>query len=326
MEDAGHGSKDLALFHALRLRGGIDRAALEERLRTATSRGVPLEEVLRGAVAADALQRAIAVRDRQARRCGACGDTTYLLPGQSILTRACEGCGGELLRTGAPLIVKRARRAPPTPGLRRWVHRPAPERAVAVVAPWRRTRWALLCVLVAGLATLAASLLVRPGRDVTSVAAISSGVAGQVLLPSGASTALEALVVSWPGVEPVAVDASGRFFMARPERAVELAAWLGPTRYLLANVGPEDASVSLSAQSTAVALSLRPFAKEGLGSEELLRLRALALEEPAVLELGAFLDSALSTDPTAIETDFPGLDHKRLWAVERLEARHRPRR
>jgi NADH pyrophosphatase NudC (nudix superfamily) len=92
-------SSDLALFHVLRMKRLVPEALLKERLAAARTRGVPLEEVLR--VARDleppALARALEARARHARRCAACGEATYLQPGQTGATTPCERCGGALL-------------------------------------------------------------------------------------------------------------------------------------------------------------------------------------------------------------------------------------
>jgi hypothetical protein len=97
-------SSDQALYHALRMRQLLPEALLAERLRASTTRGVPLEEVLRVSKDIDGaeLARAIEVRNRQGRRCVACAETTYLTPKQSSATAKCERCGGALQPRSAP--------------------------------------------------------------------------------------------------------------------------------------------------------------------------------------------------------------------------------
>lgn len=97
-------SSDLALYHVLRMRRLVPEALLEDRLRESTTRGVPLEEILR--VRKDlepaALAQALEVRARQGRRCGSCGETTYLLPNQTSAATPCERCGQALLPRPGP--------------------------------------------------------------------------------------------------------------------------------------------------------------------------------------------------------------------------------
>lgn len=95
-------SSDLALFHVLRMRRLLPEAVLQERLQASTTRGVPLEEVLRVRrdLAPEVLAQALEVRARQGRRCEACGETTYLQPNQTAAATPCERCGGALLARG----------------------------------------------------------------------------------------------------------------------------------------------------------------------------------------------------------------------------------
>ncbi|MCW8137809.1 MAG: hypothetical protein KIT58_02795, partial [Planctomycetota bacterium] len=92
-------SSDLALFHVLRMRRLLPEAVLQERLQASTTRGVPLEEVLRVRrdLAPEVLAQALEVRARQGRRCEACGETTYLQPNQTVTATPCERCGGALM-------------------------------------------------------------------------------------------------------------------------------------------------------------------------------------------------------------------------------------
>ena len=92
-------SADLALYHVLRMRHLVPDAVLEDRLQASKVRGVPLEEILRVRKDLDpaALQQAIEVRNRQGRRCGTCGETTYLTPNQTSAGTPCERCGKALL-------------------------------------------------------------------------------------------------------------------------------------------------------------------------------------------------------------------------------------
>jgi NADH pyrophosphatase NudC (nudix superfamily) len=92
-------SSDLALYHVLRMRRLLPDALLDERLRESTTRGVALEEILRVRkdLDATALAQALEVRARQGRRCGTCGETTYLTPNQTSAGTPCERCGKALL-------------------------------------------------------------------------------------------------------------------------------------------------------------------------------------------------------------------------------------
>lgn len=92
-------SSDLVLFHVLRLKRLVPEGLLKQRLAAAETRGVPLEEVLRVSRDVDpvTLSQALEARARHARRCSACGEATYLQPGQTGATTPCERCGGALL-------------------------------------------------------------------------------------------------------------------------------------------------------------------------------------------------------------------------------------
>lgn len=92
-------SRDLALFHALRMKRAAPEEVLRQRLAAAEARGVPLEEVLRVFRDVDpaTLARAVEALARHARRCSACAEVTYLQPGQTGATTPCERCGGALL-------------------------------------------------------------------------------------------------------------------------------------------------------------------------------------------------------------------------------------
>lgn len=92
-------SADKALYHVLRMRHLVPDAVLEDRLQASQVRGVPLEEILRVRKDLDAaaLAQALEVRNRQARRCGTCGETTYLTPNQTSASTPCESCGQALL-------------------------------------------------------------------------------------------------------------------------------------------------------------------------------------------------------------------------------------
>lgn len=109
-------SSDLTLYHVLRMKRVLPEAVLDERLRTATARGVSLEQLLRVGKDVDhaVLAQALDARNRHARTCSACGETTYLQPNQTGATTPCEKCGGEL----RPRATSGRLQRPPDPGPR----------------------------------------------------------------------------------------------------------------------------------------------------------------------------------------------------------------
>jgi NADH pyrophosphatase NudC (nudix superfamily) len=110
-------SSDLTLYHVLRMRRLLPEALLDERLRAATTRGVSLEQMLRVSKDLDhaVLAQALDARNRHARTCGACGETTYLQPNQTGATTPCERCGGELRPRAPSGRFQRLDPGPPPP-------------------------------------------------------------------------------------------------------------------------------------------------------------------------------------------------------------------
>lgn len=357
-------SRDIALFHALRLQRALPEDALDEQLRSSLNAGVPFADALRacGLLPAGALERALEVVRRQARRCGACGEETYLTPGASITTRRCERCDGPLERSVAtaatPGPETRPERTAPEPPPTEPAPEPAPPPAegpaappVATVArtsrpprPGVRRAWRLVARVLLGVAAVFAGKALsdhlhrrgrESGRATGPVAAEASAredgrdptVGCTVRLPSGASLDPDALVVCCGTEELAPVPAGGELRLPRRDRPVLVTVRLDGADYLRAWVTPEDDAFEVSTGSTAVALVLAASTSANLGDPAMLsRARAAALEEPAVQELAAFLDSSLSIDPRCLaqQRPFPGLRHKVLHAVQALDARLRP--
>lgn len=76
----------------------LPRPELDLALREAGRGGRRLEDLLRegGKVPAAELDKLLATRERHGRRCVACQEVTYLLPGQNPSTTRCEHCEGAL--------------------------------------------------------------------------------------------------------------------------------------------------------------------------------------------------------------------------------------
>ncbi|MBX3469515.1 MAG: hypothetical protein KF878_21785, partial [Planctomycetes bacterium] len=91
-------SADLAFHLIAQQRKVLPRARLDSALEQATKKGVPLEELLfdAGNLGVEDLEKIISIRERHGRACAACGEKTYLLPGDTP-KKPCERCGGALL-------------------------------------------------------------------------------------------------------------------------------------------------------------------------------------------------------------------------------------
>lgn len=77
---------------------------LEQRAqgRSASLLGVLVDQGLISAGQASELKR---LRAERGRHCSACGETTYLLPGEDVATKACEQCGAGLGGQAAPAAL-----------------------------------------------------------------------------------------------------------------------------------------------------------------------------------------------------------------------------
>ena len=103
-------SADEVLAHLLREEGTVAAERLQALLDQADLSERPLDELLveEGALTRPQRDRYVRTRSVLGRGCGACGEQTYLLPGQGARRHACEHCGGRLRagtsrRIGAPV-------------------------------------------------------------------------------------------------------------------------------------------------------------------------------------------------------------------------------
>lgn len=87
-------------------------AAKEEAFFSLAEEGASFEQFLvaEGVIPAAAAAEVVKLRSRHGRRCEACAKETFLLPGETVATRACEHCGGKLVAPPAAAAAK-----PPAP-------------------------------------------------------------------------------------------------------------------------------------------------------------------------------------------------------------------
>lgn len=91
-------SSDQVLFSIVRARALVPDDRLKDALTTAQREEIPLERVLlrEGLLKAAACEHVIQSRALRARSCQRCGEFTYLLEEQGVVSTPCERCGGSL--------------------------------------------------------------------------------------------------------------------------------------------------------------------------------------------------------------------------------------
>lgn len=95
-------SADLSL-HVLSVHKQLlPRPELDKLLQRAEREGRAFESLLRELHPGPELEKLLAMRSRHGRRCGACGETTFLLPRQTEANTRCELCQGPLLSPSDP--------------------------------------------------------------------------------------------------------------------------------------------------------------------------------------------------------------------------------
>lgn len=142
---------------------------------------------------------------------------------------------------------------------------------------------------------------------------------GKARLP--ASVVGQRVLVTW-GAACADVASDQTFQLTRLRRWRTAHAVVGEDTVLCALVSPRDARVALTCESTAVALVVEAIARDE-PDLDLGLLRSVAEVEPAVSELAALLDMALSLDRGALSRrdEVPGFKHKLVNAELACRAR-----
>jgi hypothetical protein len=162
-------------------------------------------------------------------------------------------------------------------------------------------------------------------RDAGSPESLKVGAGGPASVPGRArlpaSVVGQRVLVTW-GAACADVAPDQTFQLTRRRRWRKARAVVGEDTVLCALVSPRDARVALTSGSTAVALVVEAIARDE-PDLDLGLLRSVAEVEPAVSELAALLDMALSLDKGALSRrdEVPGFRHKLVNAELACRAR-----